>query len=231
MKRCLLLLLVFPAGCQVSPGVYTPTPPPKVVPVPTRVTESNEVMPLQLGNEWSFELKVENFDGDKSLGSQTQNVTYRVASVSGNRAVLLLEQDNKVVDRQEWEKRPYGLYQVSSGIQEAAYHPAQPAAPLPLEVGKTMKWAGTGLMSDGTIAYGREDIEVLAPQSVDTGVGKLSALPVATVTKFGNTRCENTTWFRPGIGLIRLRQDTISKGKESVVLLTLTNYALKTKTE
>lgn len=231
MKRCLPILLptlVLAAGCgRLKPGTYTPTPPPKVEPVENKVTESNEVMPLHEGNQWSFELRIENYANGKAVGGATQNVSYRVASVNGNRAVLVLEQDGKVIDRQDWETTADGIYQTSSGLQKTPYSPPQPAAPLPLENGKRMKWTGKGLMSDGSVDFGKADLEVLSPQAVDTGVGTLSAIPVTTVTTYGKTRCENTTWFRPGIGLIRLRQDTISKDRQSIVLLTLTNYALK----
>ncbi len=227
MKRCLLPVLLLAAGCRLKPATYTPTPPPKVEPIASKVVQSNEVMPLQEGNQWTFELRVENFIKGKSVGNATQTVTYRVASTNGNRAVLVLEQDGKVIDRQEWLTTPEGIYQATSGLQKIPYDPPQPASPVPLEPGKTMHWSGTGLMADGSLDHGVAKLEVLAPQAVDTGVGTLSAIPVSTVTTFGKSRSDNTTWFRPGIGLIRLRQDTITKDRQNVVLLTLTNYALK----
>jgi hypothetical protein len=227
MKRCLLPVLILAAGCGLKPSTYTPTPPPKVEPIASKVVQSNEVMPLQEGNQWTFELRVENFIKGKSVGSATQSVTYRVASVNGNRAVLLLEQDGKQIDRQEWMTTPEGIYQATSGLQQVPYNPPQPASPVPLEPGKKMHWSGTGLMADGSRDKGVAELEVLAPQAVDTGVGTLSAIPVSTVTTFGKSRSENTTWFRPGIGLIRLRQDTMTRDRQNVVLLTLTNYALK----
>ena len=83
------------------------------------------------------------------------------------------------------------------------------------------------MMPDGSMATGHAVSEVSDPEPVDTGMGKLSAYPVTTITTFPGGRCDNTTWFRTGVGLIRLRQETVSKGRRSIVTLVLTNYALK----
>lgn len=228
MKRSIpFLLLLTVAGCRSKPGTYTPTPPPKVEPLSGPVTKAEEVLPLTVGNTWTYELRAEQYQGQKKLGSMSQTVVYGVQSVNGNRALLDLTQGDQVVDRQGWENRPDGLYQLSTSLKNVPYQPAQIAAPLPLEKGKRFTWVGTGLMPDGNMGSGRAVSEVLAPEPVDTAMGTLSAYPVSTVTTFNGGQCDNTTWFRPGIGLIRLRQDTTSKGKRTVITLILTNYALK----
>jgi hypothetical protein len=191
------------------------------------VTKAEEVLPLTVGNTWTYELRAEEYQGAKKLGSMTQTVMYRVQTVNGNRALLDLSQEDQVVDRQTWENRPDGLYQLTTSLNSVPYKPAQIAAPLPLKKGKRFHWAGSGLMPDGSMGAGQAVSEVLDPEPVDTAMGTLSAYPVSTVTTFNGGRCDNTTWFRPGVGLIRLRQETTSKGKRNVVTLILTNYALK----
>ena len=58
MKRStILLLLVTAGGCASRPGTYTPTPPPKVEPLSGPVTKAEEVLPLAVGNTWTYELQ------------------------------------------------------------------------------------------------------------------------------------------------------------------------------
>jgi hypothetical protein len=228
MKRSIyLILLLAAAGCRSRPGTYTPTPPPKVEPLSGPVTKAEEVLPLTVGNTWTYELKAEEYKGDKKLGQMTQTVNYRVQAVNGSRAVLELSQGDELVDRQSWENRPDGLYQLTTSRRDVPYKPAQIAAPLPLEKGRRFNWVGSGMMADSSMGFGKAVSEVMEPEPVDTAMGTLSAYPVTTVTTFKGGRCDNTTWFRPGVGLIRLRQETLSNGRRSIVTLILTNYALK----
>jgi hypothetical protein len=236
MKRSIyLILLVAVVGCRSKPGTYTPTPPPKVEPLSGPVTKADEVLPLTVGNSWTYELKLEEYQGGKKQGSATQTVAYRVLSVNGNRAMLELSQGDEVVDRQAWENRPDGLYQLTTSLRDVPYKPAQIAAPLPLQKGKRFVWVGSGMMPDSSMGTGRAVSEVLDPEPVDTAMGTLSAYPVSTLTTFKGGKCENTTWFRPGVGLIRLRQEMIAPTvvnkkpveKRTVITLILTNYALK----
>ena len=78
-------------------------------------------------------------------------------------------------------------------------------------------------MPDGTISHGTAEGEVLAEQPVDTGMGQLSAIPVMVRLKFPNGESESTSWYRPGVGLVRYRQTTSSKGQSVVLTLSLTN--------
>ncbi|RYG27217.1 hypothetical protein EON82_00015 [bacterium] len=229
MKRSLIILLLpVLVGCKSRPGTYTPTPPPKVEPVANRVTKAEEVLPLTIGNTWTYQLKAEEYQGNKRLGEATQTVLYRVTTVNGNRALLELIQGDNVVDRQSWENRPDGLYQLTTSLKNVPYKPAQIAAPLPLEKGKRFNWVGSGMMPDSSMGAGKAVSEVMEPEPVDTAMGTLSAIPVTTVTTFKTGRCDNTTWFRPGVGLIRLRQETTTNnGRRSIITLILTNYALK----
>ena len=103
MKRSTcLLLLVAVGGCSSRPGTYTPTPPPKVEPLTGPVTKAEEVLPLTVGNSWTYELKAEEYAGNKSLGASSETVTYRVKVVNGNRAQLELSKDYQIIDRQGW---------------------------------------------------------------------------------------------------------------------------------
>lgn len=225
----LLALAVF-AGCQNPAPGYTPVPPPPVEPVSTKdVRKSTDLMPLDEGNRWIYTLRMESVEGRKPLGAGEDTVVYRVESIEPNGdAVMVLEQGGRVLDRQGWRSNENGLYQTTSGANQFPYSPAQPIALLPLTTGKKFGWKGKGVMSDGTVGFGTSESEVLPPQNVDTKMGSLSAIPVLSHTTFKTGRNASTSWFKPGVGLVRLRQETASpNGRRDVMLLTLTNYALK----
>ena len=186
-------------------------------------------MPLDVGNRWIYTLRMETVEGRKALGAGEDTVVYRVESIAPNGdAIMVLEQGGRVLDRQGWRSDESGLYQTTSGVGQLPYTPAQPIALLPLRTGKKFAWSGKGVMSDGSVGFGRSESEVLPPQSVDTRLGALSAIPVLSHTYFKNGRNQSTSWFKPGVGLVRLRQDTAGpNGRRDLMLLTLTNYALK----
>ena len=186
-------------------------------------------MPLDVGNQWVYTLRMQTVQGSKSLGAGEDTVVYRVESLAPNGdAVMVLEQGDHILDRQGWRSDASGLYQTSSGVNQFPYEPVQPIALLPLTTGKKFGWTGKGIMSDGTVGFGASTSEVLPPQNVDTKMGALSAIPVLSLSSFRTGKTMSTSWFKPGVGLVRLRQETVGpKGRRDVMLLTLTNYALK----
>lgn len=226
------LLLAPPllAGCRNPAPGYTPVAPAPIEPVqPTAVKTPTALMPLDLGNHWTYDLQNQSFAGEKPLGEQEIEVEYRVVEVSPDGdARVTLESDDKPLDQQIWRSSPEGLFQVASGLKADRFDPAQPLALLPLTAGRKFEWEGRGPLADGRVGHSSLTSEILEPQNVDTEIGTLSAVPVVTRTEYDRGHVDNTTWFRPGIGLIRLRQETITKdGHRDVLLLTLTNYAIK----
>lgn len=218
------------AGCRNPAPGYTPQPPPPVEPVSAKeVKKSTDLMPLAVGNQWIYTLRMETVEGRRRLGAGEDTVVYRVESVAPNGdAVMVLEQNGTVLDRQGWRSNESGLYQTTSGANQFPYTPAQPIALLPLTTGKRFSWKGKGVMSDGTVGYGTSESEVLPPQNVDTTMGTLSAIPVLSRSSFRSGRNVSTSWFKPGVGLVRLRQETAgANGRHDLMLLTLTTYTLK----
>lgn len=231
MKIVLLSLpLLLAAGCRKAAPGYIPVAPPPIEPVKAaEVRTPTALMPLDLGNHWTYTLQSQSFAGEKLQGSTELTVEYRVAEVSPNGdARVVLEANGKPIDQQGWRSSPSGLYQVTSGLRSDPVVPIQPLALLPLTAGRKYTWEGMGPVSEGRVARSRTTSEILEPQNVDTQIGTLSAVPIVTQTEYADGRMENTTWFRPGVGLIRLRQETFgAKGHRDVLLLTLTNYAIK----
>ena len=219
-------------GCRPESSGYVPVPEGKVEPASTKVAGSEELMPLDVGNQWTYSLQAQASKGNTPQGSDEGTVSYRVASRSGSTALLLLEQDGKIIEQQDWEATPQGLFQRSGSQSRILYTPPQPMALLPLDADRTFTWSGTGPMGGSTRASGSMTANIRRPEDVDTAMGTLSAIPVYTHTTYAKGSMDNVSWYRPGIGLVRVRQTTKDKatGRTEVILLTLTNYAVKRKT-
>ena len=227
---CLALLALALAGCKNHAPGYTPTPPTVVEPVKlAEVKTPLALMPLDLGNQWSYTLTVETYKKDKLLGSGDVSVDYRVSTVRPDgSALLILRQDGQSVDQQVWRSTSSGLYQVASGLKSVPYVPQQPLALVPLSPGQKFDWKGRAPEPDAGVGPATMTSVVLAPQNVDTGLGPLSAIPIESVTRYPRSVARSTSWFRPGVGLVRLRQETAKKdGSRQILTLSLDNYALK----
>lgn len=225
---CLALLAT--VGCRNHAPGYTPVAPVVVEPVKLAEVKSPlALMPLDLGNQWSFTLTAETYQKEKLLGSAKVAVEYRVSTVRPDgSALLVLRQEGQTVDQQVWRSTADGLYQVASGLKSVPYVPQQPLALVPLAPGQKYQWQGSAPDPNGSVVQASMTSLVLAPQNVDTGLGPLSAVPIESVTKYPRSVARSTSWFRPGVGLVRLRQETTKKdGSQQILTLALDNYALK----
>ncbi len=234
MKQTLLALpLLTLVGCRSGASGYTPVPPPKVEAVSLDLKSAGDLMPLEVGNAWTYAMKVQATQKGKATGGNQGSLTYRVDSKRGDGgALLVLEQDGMVQDRQIWRSSPDGLYQLSGGPNQTPYTPPQPVAPFPLKEGAKFRWSGKGLMANGKVAHGEATSDVAAPQKIDTAMtgadATMSAIPITTNTTFPGGKSVNTTWFKPGVGMVRYRQETTGDdGRNVVILLTLTGYTHK----
>ena len=231
MKTFALFPLLLLAGCRPAAPGYTPVPEAKVPVVSTKVASPEVLMPLDLGNRWSYALQASTTRGATPVSNLEATVDYLVKESSGNRALLVLEQEGEVLERQDWLADARGLYQVSAGKDRVPYSTPQPLALLPLDAGRTFEWKGRGMMGNGEVSQGRANGTVRAAETVDTNLGPMSAIPVFTHTTFAKGNCDNTSWYRPGVGLVRVRQTTTNAtdGTQTVVILSLNNYALKSQ--
>lgn len=223
-----LSLLVFAAGCRTAPPAYVPVPPPKVEAVSLDVSGGDAVMPMAVGNRWSYTMRTQVIQNGQPGPNNDQEVAYRVESSVGGTAHLILEtSDGKsAIDAQDWRATADGVYQVATGLSGAPTVPPQPLVLLPLEEGHRFGWRGKAMMPDGSNSEGKAESTILAPQTVDTAMGPMSAVPVESRMKFASGTSDSTAWFRPGVGLVRYFQSTTSKGKTITLLLLLTNTTL-----
>ena len=228
------LLLVLPpllvAGCRNPAPGYVPVPPPIVKPVSlASVRDAKDLMPLAVGNHWSYVLDLQNFDKrDKPLPAFRGKAEIDIAARWPNgTGVLVLTQNGNVIDRQAWYGDASGLYQVEGDVTGVPYRPILPAFTLPLKAGKRFAWSGRGPMPAGDAGRGRAECEILAPQNVDLAKGTVSAVPIVTRMTYPGGDTVSTSWFQPGVGLVRLQQETSAGGERSVSTLTLIQHTTK----
>lgn len=225
----LFLAIPILAGCRNPAPGYVPVAPPKAEPLRGTVATPTEIMPLDVGNQWTYALQTESTRGGKKLSGSEGTVTYRVTQRDGDRALLLLEQDGKLLEQQDWESSGRGLFMASGTRGRVAYSPPQPIAELPLDAGRSFVWRGHGPLPSGGVGEGSLKGVVRSPENVDTAMGSLQAYPVAIHTDFAKGSSDNVSWFRPGVGLVRVRQVTVDKatGRRDLLLLSLNTYNVK----
>ena len=226
-------LALLAVGCGRSGG-YTPEPVTPPEPVVRKVGEEEKLMPLIEGSRWTYELETVSFADDKELGNNTQTLVFEVKRSSdtstGRRASLELLLDDNAIDRQQWLVTNQGIFQVSVGLDNSVFSPIQPVLRFPATEGSKFSWTGIGICPDGTVGKSTADSIVLPAQKADSQMGVFAAVPVESKIKFSSKVsgvATNTTWFRPNVGIVRLRQEVFIGNRRSVTTLRLKNYSLK----
>ena len=81
---------------------------------------------------------------------------------------------------------------------------APAAAPIPPQPGSTWRWSGAGRANVRV----DESNEVLPSERIETPAGRFDALKVVTALEQGGVRAMKTSWYAPGVGLVRQATDT-----------------------
>ncbi len=90
------------------------------------------------------------------------------------------------------------------GGGKAAFEPPRLLQQLPLAPGATWRWSGTGRAGVRI----EESSEAFASEKIETPAGRFSAVKVVTRIEQGGARATKTSWFAPGIGLVRQATDS-----------------------
>jgi len=218
-------------GCnsQKASG-YQPKPSKKAEVKPVDPGKEATLFPMAEGNQWTFEVEA---------AGRTDEITLKVISVSpmegGIKARLEFTSGTQVIDKQAWEITSNGIFQLSAGNPEVTFSPRQTAVPFPIEVGKKFAWKGTALLPIGQAGPSSHKNEVQAWQLVDSGIGRVTALPIQTYAEFmakvdGQdvpATMASTTYWSPEIGLVRYVQRIAVGNATSGQTLRLKSYVVK----
>lgn len=224
--------LVLVSGCG-SNGGYTP----QKASLPSRLTvnpdDGPKLFPVAEGNQWVYSVETV-----LEAGGQTQSgrndVTMRITRVEdtpqGKRVNLELIVNDQVSDRQVWLIGREGILQVSAGRdQQRPLTPPQPIVPFPLEKGREWTWEGTGPRPTGDVGPMRVTIRNVGEELADMEEGQAFALALETRTRW--TQPDNQpgeaiqkSWWVPGQGIIRLRQEVATRDQRALQILRLRSF-------
>jgi len=90
------------------------------------------------------------------------------------------------------------------GGGKAAFEPPRLLLQLPLHPGSTWRWSGSGRAS----VQIEESSEVFPSERIETPAGRFDAVKVVTRIEQGGARATKTSWYAPGIGLVRQATDS-----------------------
>lgn len=226
------------SGCNGG-GASSVTPRPPVEVATITVGEEAKLFPLVVGNQWVYESSTTI---QSQAGSQTEEneLTFVVRTVNqqgdATRAVIDIKAGEELRDSTGWVVNQRGIHQSSARNLEAAFNPPQLLLPFPYEQGRTFEFSGTGPFPFEGSGQFRSSGTVVGPQEVDTGMGPKSAIAVDGRTSWrgrdaaGGTTDQtatSTTWWAPGIGLVRFVQDITGPGYRIRQVLRLKSHSLK----
>ena len=215
------------AGCG-GPTKYTPTvvPPPAAI-APEQFTEAT-LIPAKVGNAWNYEFETvtqTRAGNNKEQGKMRFTIDGVKDSSQGQILEISVSKNGQTVDRQDWQVSKRGLYQLTSGIENKPFSPIQPLLMLPIKDNMKFSWKGSGTCPDGNQGTMRVDSEVRGVETIDTAVGKDSALAVESNTQFQSSKMKAlmgiTTWYKPNQGIVRLKQALVAPGGSIVTTLKL----------
>lgn len=219
------LAAIFAAGCgskdNAAAAATGGKPEPAVPPAEVKAGDEASLMPLATGNQWTYT-------------SDANQITLKVANVApqgdGKKATIEIFVNDKLTSRQVWLQNKTGMYQLAQGLNPKPFNPPQPILLFPIERGKVSKYTGTGPVDNATGRI-QSELRVDGPQPVDTDMGEKSGILVrqAVLLTAGKVqgRLVSNTWFAPGIGIVRLRNDIQVGNGQRTEVLRLKNYTLK----
>jgi hypothetical protein len=138
-----------------------------------------------------------------------------------------IQQYLQALDRQVWSSDSKGIYQVSIGLKTPrVFSSPIPAIVFPVETNKKFQWSGSDAKSQ--IAY---NSVIRGAEEVDTDEKRMSGIAVDCkgTSMIGKVKemTDRTIWFAPGIGIIRIRESTVSSKGASELLLSLKKHTVK----
>jgi hypothetical protein len=222
---CLLIVTAFALGCG-GPSGYKPTPIVEAPKVDASAITATSILPLKAGTSWTYAMQTQSRPAGL-VNAVDGDLSFTIASVEpspkGQKIVVELKTGDKLSDRQTWLLNDKGLYQLTAGLKDVAFTPMQPLVLFPVKEGDDFRWKGTGLCPDGVVGNMESASHVLGSQQVDTAKGKESGLAITTVTKYSHGKAigllQNTNWFKPNVGIVRLKQTlAVPKGAVETTL-------------
>jgi hypothetical protein len=200
-------------GSKSDSTGYTPKPTKAAQLEEIDPNSGKELWPMKVGNSWTYDVESTRTG---QAAAKTDEVTFTVASVNGDKSVIDVSINGEKKSQQCWQISDKGIFQVWTGKPENVFNPPQPLVLFPLEAKKSFDWKGSGPTILGVSGTQSATTEMLGTQLVDTSIGSKSAFSVVSNGTFKATlqgkpvdgRVQSAAFLAPGIGLVRYRQET-----------------------
>ena len=227
MKRAIVLIAVPLAllGCGQGGG-YSPQTAKKVADAAVKPGDEASLLPLKVGNQWVYTVET---------GQRTGELTLKVVDVrtEGGATIATISStlDNGSPSTSQFRVDSKGIYQLSDGSGRNYSRPMTLIA-FPLEKGKDLKESVDGPRPfGGTSGPMESTIRYVGPQHADIVKDRIGALAVESVTTWqtdeGQAVSQGITWWTPGIGFVRQRQQFGVGQGGLTVLMKLKSHSFK----
>lgn len=216
-------------GCNKGESAVGTVPPPAKVEKFPEGAKVMDMFPTTVGTQSTFK----PVQGDGELVLRVKDVQDQGAS-----KIVTIEVVNqgKVNDTIKWELSEKGIMQLSARNGKV-YNPPQLALAPDFKDTKEHPYTGTGPFP--SVETGAPDSGELKGallnrgiETVDTGMGQIEALAVASVYGYKSGKHEyriaNITWFAPKYGIVRMVQETQrNDGQSNSLTLKLVGFRSK----
>jgi hypothetical protein len=201
-----------------------------------KITPQNQrsLFPITVGNSWVYTMEASAQSLKNPKKSMTGVLGYRVVKVLkvapfAVRATIEVFLGGKKTDEQDWVMDDKGLFLVSTGAVKKAYSPRQPILKFPLKDQDNFKWEGTGSTPIGKPGKMTYAFKYDGMQNADTDMGQMNAAFMQSVGAFKTDGGEIgkmgvNSWYSPGVGLVRYKQEIELKGAATSITLRLKSY-------
>ncbi|MBS1705230.1 MAG: hypothetical protein JST40_05105 [Armatimonadetes bacterium] len=240
MKRFGLSLVVLATaialvGCNKDGGTnYVAKPVEKPKTFSLAAGQEASLFPMEKGNQWVYEVDAAVQDAQGRQGNGKQVFTFIITDVKpqadgGKLCTVVINSNDKEVDRQEYLLNSTGLYQVSvgAGDKRKAFSPPQTIIPFPVKINSTYEWSGDGPIGGGTAKSSLKGT-INDPVNVTTLLDSFNALEIHQEQEWSgpNTKgtVDSTTWWVPNVGLVRLYQEIEGSQNSGLTKLVLKSY-------
>jgi len=224
------LTVVGCSGGGEGGSAYTPTPTPKLTPVTVAAGQEAKLFPVKVGNTWTYAYTEQQVRGGRTgtINADMVLTVKKVEPVSGGQRVTMsVTLNGKPAGSQNWLVTSKGIFQQSiGGTAITPFNPPLPALQYPVEANKKYSWKGKAGSSPMAA-----NAEIIGSTEVDTEMKRFAAIQVdmkyTKLTKGVETKAEQSVWFVPDIGIVRLYDQSASKNVASRLTLSLKDYEVK----
>lgn len=170
--------------------------------------------PMSEGNTWIYDAEIVATTDGAAPRRANAELMFKLSNVKheGDKTIstLTVSQGDQVVDKSIWQESPAGIVQIASGVDLVPFDKPEPVLQLPVKNQQVMTWSNSGAMPDTKRGSQHGRTVVSTSAQIDTAISTVQGVESATTQTFTSTDgggdASTSTWFEPGVGIVRLVQ-------------------------